>query len=92
MLREHIRTKRISVLIRGTRCIMFAVRGVFDGKTLKLDENVRVQKSSAVILTFLTEPRAQDDRAAAERELALLKKGVDLGGIAYSSRDELYDR
>ena len=71
---------------------MHAVRGVYDGKTLKLDESVRLAKPAEVVLTFLSGTEFVGDSIVESDQIALLAKGFDLGGIVYSSREQLYDR
>lgn len=71
---------------------MLSVKGVYDGKNLKLDENVSVERPAEVILTFLNYGMNGDQKKISERQLKILEKGYQMGRLKHHSRDELHER
>lgn len=71
---------------------MLAVRGIYDGKHLKLDENVNINSPTEVILTFLAGRQPSDEEAILRRQTKFLEQGFRMGKKLYSIRDELYER
>ena len=48
--------------------------------------------SKVISVALLNEAAESDQERLKKRALARLKRGWDMGGILYKSRDELYDR
>jgi hypothetical protein len=71
---------------------MQSVKGVYDGKSLKLDEQVGVDRPTEIILTFLSGKRRTNQREITRRQLGLLENGYKMGGLVYQKRTELYGR
>ena len=71
---------------------MISVKGVYDGKSLKLDENVTIKRPAEVILTFLNSGGNENQKGINKRQLKILKKGYKMGSLKYSYRNELYER
>jgi hypothetical protein len=74
-----------------------------DGRVELAERPAGIGPSARVLVTFLSEEVAEEQsrhakiqeqarRAAGRRLLALIEKGVDLGGPPYPKREELYDR
>ena len=71
---------------------MLSVKGIYDGKNLRLDENVVVERPAEVILTFLNSGRNGNQKEISERQIRILKKGYRMGSLKFHSRDELHER
>ena len=71
---------------------MLAVRGVYDGKRLKLDEEVKIKRPTEVILTLLSSGKNADQKKIARRQLKLLKRGFKMGRKNYKKRADIYER
>jgi hypothetical protein len=87
---------------------LLTITGVYrDGKVELSQRPEGLAESASVLVTFLPAPEASQPsagatsegadaeatrRAASERFLARLKKGIPFGGPPYSRREELYDR
>lgn len=71
---------------------MYSVKGIFDGRTLKLDEKVLVEGRSEVILTFLNGIKKENRDRIAKRQLKTLKTGYEMGALLVSGRSSIYER
>jgi len=85
---------------------MLTIRGVYRDGKVELSERPRdVSEETPVMVTFLTNEQSQGQkctqepgdqeqlrRAATERFLARLDKGIAFGGPPYPKREQLYDR
>jgi hypothetical protein len=63
---------------------MLTVRGIYDGKHLKLDENVKINSPTEVTLTFLTARQTTDEETIMKRQIKFLEKGFRMGKKSYS--------
>ncbi len=71
---------------------MLAVRGVYDGKTIKLDEKVDITTPTEIILTFLSDRQPADEDAIFKRQIKFLEQGFPMGNKLYTNREDLYER
>ena len=73
-----------------------SIRELAAGHRLKLvSDNVTVAEIVPTNLTALSDQQDQQQRTrmqARTRLLALMNKGIDMGGFKITNRDELYDR
>ncbi len=78
---------------------MVTVEGVFRAGKVELAETpIGVSDTSRVLVTFLPQAEDQarngeeDKETLRQRAFARMKKGINLGGPPYPTREELHDR
>lgn len=70
---------------------MLAVKGIYDGKKLKLLEEIEIKKTMQVIVTFLEEVQEEPNAMATWiTELNAIGKPIDLSNYTPMAKDEIY--